>query len=139
MRLQRLTLEQQFELNAAIRRAARPDADYFIMIGLSSAIASLGLLLNRAAVIIGAMLVAPLITAIIGLGMGIVMGHPTPTPTPTLVVGWIANAVGRGVFVRATPNSSSSTVWGEGTRVTNPSNSYVAFPLPTGSPSSERR
>ena len=46
------------------------------MMGLSSAIATFGLLQNSAAVIIGAMLVAPLMAAIFGLSLGIVRGDP---------------------------------------------------------------
>ena len=72
--LPRLTDDDRVEVYTAIRRAARPDADYFVMIGLAAGIAALGLLLNSPAVIIGAMLVAPLMAAIVGLGMGVVMG-----------------------------------------------------------------
>jgi len=72
--LPRLTDNDRVEVYKAIRRAARPDADYFVMIGLAAGIAALGLLLNSPAVIIGAMLVAPLMAAIVGLGMGVVMG-----------------------------------------------------------------
>jgi hypothetical protein len=68
-----LNAEQRVEVYKAIRRAARPDADYFVMIGLAAAIAAFGLLLNSPAVIIGAMLVAPLMAAIVGLGMGIMI------------------------------------------------------------------
>lgn len=72
--LPHLNAERRVNVYKTIRRAARPDVDYFVMIGLSAGIASLGLLLNSPAVIIGAMLVAPLMAAIVGLGMGIVMG-----------------------------------------------------------------
>jgi uncharacterized hydrophobic protein (TIGR00271 family) len=58
----------------AIRDGARPNVDFFIMIGLSAAIATVGLLQNSAAVIIGAMLVAPLMAAIFGLSLGVVRG-----------------------------------------------------------------
>lgn len=44
------------------------------MISLASIIATLGLVLNSAAVIIGAMLVAPLITPVLAISMGIVQG-----------------------------------------------------------------
>lgn len=72
--LPRLSFDERVEVYKSIRRAARPDADYFVMIGLAAGIAALGLLLNSPAVIIGAMLVAPLMAAIVGLGMGVVMG-----------------------------------------------------------------
>jgi uncharacterized hydrophobic protein (TIGR00271 family) len=44
------------------------------MIGLSAAIAALGLQQNSPAVIIGAMLIAPLMSAIIGMGLAVVQG-----------------------------------------------------------------
>ena len=44
--------------------------DFIGMLGLASAIASLGLLQNSAAVVIGSMLLAPLMTPMIGLGSG---------------------------------------------------------------------
>ena len=50
------------------------DRDDFVMIGLSAAISTFGLLQNSAAVIIGAMLVAPLMAAIFGLSLSVVRG-----------------------------------------------------------------
>ncbi|MCP4228816.1 MAG: TIGR00341 family protein [bacterium] len=47
---------------------------YYIMTALSAVIAVFGLLLNSAAVIIGAMLVAPLMTPILGLALGMTRG-----------------------------------------------------------------
>lgn len=47
---------------------------YLLILLLAAAIASLGLALNSAAVIIGAMLIAPLMGPIVGLGMGLAIG-----------------------------------------------------------------
>jgi uncharacterized hydrophobic protein (TIGR00271 family) len=69
-----LTVAERVEAYRAVRRGARPGVDFFLMIGLSATIAALGLLLNSPAVIIGAMLVAPLMSAIVGLGLGVVQG-----------------------------------------------------------------
>lgn len=69
-----LELREQKEVYRAIREGAEPKVDFFVMIALSAAIATLGLLLNSPAVIIGAMLVAPLMAAIFGLSLGIVRG-----------------------------------------------------------------
>jgi uncharacterized hydrophobic protein (TIGR00271 family) len=69
-----LSVSERTEAYRTVRRGARPDADFFVMIGLSATIAALGLLLNSPAVIIGAMLVAPLMSAIVGLGLGVVQG-----------------------------------------------------------------
>ncbi len=69
-----LTPQEQAEVSAAIRKGATLQADFYVMIALSTIIAALGLLLNSPAVIIGAMLVAPLMSAIIGMALGIVHG-----------------------------------------------------------------
>ncbi|MGD8849462.1 MAG: DUF389 domain-containing protein, partial [Anaerolineales bacterium] len=55
-------------------RGARPDTDFFVMMGLSAIIATYGLLQGSTAVIIGAMLVAPLFTPILALSLAIVQG-----------------------------------------------------------------
>ncbi len=65
-----LSTEERADVYKQIRRGSRPETDFFVMIGLASAIAALGLLLNSPAVIIGAMLVAPLMSAIMGMGLG---------------------------------------------------------------------
>jgi uncharacterized hydrophobic protein (TIGR00271 family) len=67
-----LSMEERTEVYKHVRRAARPKVDFFIMIALAAGIAALGLLLNSPAVIIGAMLVAPLMAAIVGIGLGII-------------------------------------------------------------------
>jgi uncharacterized hydrophobic protein (TIGR00271 family) len=69
-----LTREDRIEAYRQVRRSGRPNRDFYSMIALSAGIASLGLLLNSTAVIIGAMLVAPLMSAIIGMGMAIIQG-----------------------------------------------------------------
>ncbi len=69
-----LSKEERLAVYRALRRGADPDIDYFVMISLASIIATLGLVLNSAAVIIGAMLVAPLITPVLAISLGIVQG-----------------------------------------------------------------
>ncbi|NPV09690.1 MAG: DUF389 domain-containing protein [Anaerolineae bacterium] len=66
-----LDAEQQVEVYRQIRRGARSRADFFIMIGLASLIATFGLQQNNPAVIIGAMLVAPFFAPVVALGLGI--------------------------------------------------------------------
>jgi uncharacterized hydrophobic protein (TIGR00271 family) len=56
-------------------RAARPGVDFFALIILSCVIAALGLLLNSPAVVIGAMLVAPLMSPIMAFSLGLVQGE----------------------------------------------------------------
>lgn len=50
-----------------------PDFDYFYLIGLSTVMASLGLLMNNGAIVIGSMLIAPLMYPILGVSLGLVM------------------------------------------------------------------
>jgi uncharacterized hydrophobic protein (TIGR00271 family) len=69
-----LNIEEQLELREAMSDSARPGVNFFVLIVLSSIIATLGLLLNSAAVVIGAMLVAPLMSPILGFSLGMVLG-----------------------------------------------------------------
>ena len=69
-----LNMEDQIFLYRNLRRGARPNINYFVLIVLSAIIATLGLWQNSTAVIIGAMLVAPLMTPILASSLGIVMG-----------------------------------------------------------------
>lgn len=57
-----------------IETGATPDASYYVLIVLSTLIASYGLLSNSTATVIGAMIVAPLMGPILGLAMGTVLG-----------------------------------------------------------------
>lgn len=72
----RLGLRKRTDAYVRIRRDARPDIDYFVLIGLAAAIAALGLLADSAAVVIGAMLVAPLMSPMAGTGLAMVLGEP---------------------------------------------------------------
>ncbi len=56
------------------RKGSSPDFAYFLLVALSSAIATLGLLQDAPAVIIGAMLVGPIMEPIIGIGLGSIIG-----------------------------------------------------------------
>jgi len=71
-----LTLQEQAEVQKTVRRGSQPSPDFFVTLTLAAALAALGLLMNDPAIIIGAMIVAPLITAIIGMGLSIVLGDP---------------------------------------------------------------
>jgi uncharacterized hydrophobic protein (TIGR00271 family) len=70
-----LSTEEQLEVREGLIENAQPGRDYFVLIILSSIIAALGLLLNSPAVVIGAMLVAPLMSPILGFSLGIVLGE----------------------------------------------------------------
>ncbi len=59
------------DLRHTLRLGSRWGPDFVGMLGLASAIASLGLLQNSPAVVIGSMLLAPLMTPMIGLGLAL--------------------------------------------------------------------
>lgn len=51
----------------------KPSTDFFVLISLATALAVLGLALNNSAVVIGAMVVAPLVTPIFGLALAFIL------------------------------------------------------------------
>jgi len=59
---------------ADISQSATSSFDFFLLVVLSCSIATLGLITNSPAVIIGAMLVAPLMSPIIGIGLASIVG-----------------------------------------------------------------
>jgi len=69
-----LTEDERIRVYRQVRRNARTSNDFYVMMMGATGIATLGLMLNSSAVIIGAMLVAPLMAALLGIGMGIVQG-----------------------------------------------------------------
>ena len=71
-----LTVRERAEVYAEMAAEGRADVDFYTLISLSSAIAIFGLLLDSSAVIIGAMLVAPLMSPILALAQGVVQGNP---------------------------------------------------------------
>jgi uncharacterized hydrophobic protein (TIGR00271 family) len=61
--------DRKEEILTRLRKESSPRVQYFILIMLSAIIATMGLITNSAAVIIGAMLVAPLMSPILGLSL----------------------------------------------------------------------
>ena len=72
--LPKLTRREQAKVYRGVFKSAQPDTDYFVMMGLAAMIATYGLLQGSAAVIIGAMLVAPLFTPILAISLAVVRG-----------------------------------------------------------------
>lgn len=72
--LPRLDIKDRTEAYTRIRRSARPSLDFYMLISLATIIAALGLIINSAAVVIGAMLVAPLMSPMVGTGLALVLG-----------------------------------------------------------------
>ncbi len=94
--LPRLNLKDRTDAYVRIRRAARPSIDYYILISLAGIIAGLGLMTNSAAVVIGAMLVAPLMSPIVGTGLSTVLGD---TRFLRLAMGAVLRGVLLAIFV----------------------------------------
>lgn len=67
--------EDRITLVERVQSASEWNADFIALICLSTAIATLGLMQNSTAVVIGAMLVAPLMTPLIGCGLAVVQGN----------------------------------------------------------------
>jgi len=66
--------ERQGEVRVRLREASHPSFDFFLLVVLSCTIATMGLLTDSVAIIIGAMLVAPLMSPILGMGMASITG-----------------------------------------------------------------
>jgi uncharacterized hydrophobic protein (TIGR00271 family) len=69
-----VTRERVGVVQMQLRDASAPDFDYFVMVLLSAMIATFGLLTDSVATIIGAMLVAPLMSPILGIGLASIRG-----------------------------------------------------------------
>jgi uncharacterized hydrophobic protein (TIGR00271 family) len=70
-----LSSNERKKIIEEISFAASPGFDFFLLVILSCSIATLGLITDSAAVIIGAMLLAPLMSPIIGLGLASIIGN----------------------------------------------------------------
>jgi uncharacterized hydrophobic protein (TIGR00271 family) len=66
--------ERRSDVQIQLREESEPDFDFFVMAILSCMIATFGLLTDSAATIIGAMLVAPLMSPVLGIGLASIRG-----------------------------------------------------------------
>ena len=67
--------EEKKQIIDEVSAAASPGFDFFLMVVLSCSIATLGLITDSPAVIIGAMLVAPLMSPIVAIGLASITGQ----------------------------------------------------------------
>jgi uncharacterized hydrophobic protein (TIGR00271 family) len=73
---------------------------FFTLMGFASVIASMGVITDSTAVVIGAMLIAPLMTPLMGMAISLVMGWPTRLKRSALVAsGGIVFAIGVGALI----------------------------------------
>jgi uncharacterized hydrophobic protein (TIGR00271 family) len=71
----KLERDERLELLERVREGAAPDADFVVMMIISTGMASLGLIQGATAVVIGAMLVAPLMGPLVASGLALVQGN----------------------------------------------------------------
>jgi uncharacterized hydrophobic protein (TIGR00271 family) len=70
-----LERDERQDLYARIRGDSTGGPDFYVMMALAATLASLGLLQSSTAVVIGAMLVAPLVGPLLGTGLALVQGN----------------------------------------------------------------
>ena len=70
-----ISREQRLKIHEMVSTGSNPRPTFFFFVALSTLIAAFGLLMDSTAVVIGAMLVAPLMTPILGLGLALVQGN----------------------------------------------------------------
>ena len=99
-RVPQLKREDRIALFESLQVNSRWSFDFMTLICLATAIAALGLIVNSTAVVIGAMLVAPLMTPLLGAGLSLVQGNLPlmKTCARAIVYGFFA-ALAIGVFI----------------------------------------
>jgi len=99
-RVPQLEREDRINLFENLQINSRWSFDFMTLICLATAIAALGLIVNSTAVVIGAMLVAPLMTPLLGAGLALVQGNLPlmKTCSRAIVFGFFA-ALTIGVFM----------------------------------------
>lgn len=70
-----LSRDGRLELVNRLRSCSKSDFDFFFLIAVATMLAALGLSLDSPPVVIGAMLVAPLMTPMLGVGLSVVQGN----------------------------------------------------------------
>lgn len=100
--LPQLAREDRLVLFERLQSGSRFDIDFLLLMSFATAIAALGLLQNSGAIVIGAMLVAPLMMPMIGAGLALVQGNVVLVRDASrsigigfltaLVIGWVAGA-----------------------------------------------
>lgn len=73
--LREVTPEREKQILADLEEAAKLHVPFLVLVGTSTLIATFGLLQNSPAVVIGAMLVAPLMTPIFSLSLALIRGR----------------------------------------------------------------
>lgn len=96
----RITRERFETVHSEISDGSEPGPRFYILVAVSTLIACFGLIANSTAVVIGAMLVAPLMTPIFGISLALVRGetHLFGRAVQAEIVG-VATSVAMGVLL----------------------------------------
>jgi uncharacterized hydrophobic protein (TIGR00271 family) len=74
-RVSALTPKERSELLIQLKVGLQARTDFYLMVALAAAIAITGLIMNDGSVVLGAMLVSPLMSPIVGIACGIALGN----------------------------------------------------------------
>ncbi len=101
---QEIKPKRRREIYNDVTELSQPVGSFYMMVALATVIAAYGLLINSAAVVVGAMLVAPLMGPIFGIALGLAAGDRRLlwASLRSEVIG-IMIAVGVGVLIGLTP------------------------------------
>ena len=108
--------DERLELVQRLESGSKPNLEFLGLISASSMLAAFGLLQDSAAVIIGAMLIAPLMTPILGVGLSLSLGNRPLFKEALLTillgfVGALGASVMFGWLVVLTRQSADSMEW----------------------------
>lgn len=74
--IQSKTVKIRKKTEQQLEHYTKPSTNFFVLMILSSAMATIGLLLNSTAIVIGAMMIAPLITPLFGFALSTLLLRP---------------------------------------------------------------
>lgn len=125
-------LDERLNLSAGDREAKR--SAFWVMLTLSAVIAVAGVVGDSTATVIGAMIVAPLSTPILGIGLGVTTGNPRLVGQSLLYVlaGICLVVVLGAVFAQVVPNPASVLTNSQVLGRTSPRLMDLAAALATG-------
>ncbi len=129
--------------NSAIKRLieeSTPRDDFFLLAVLSVLMAVFGLLLDSVAVIIGSMLIAPLLSPILGVSLGVVMADTRLISRSLLTIGkaiaWTVPAAAIATLLFASQAELGPELNAEIIARTEPSIIYIAIAIVAGAAAS---
>ncbi len=85
---EKLSKSQKEEALCRVFNQSTPSADFYLMLLLSAIIVTLGLLIDSAAVVIGGMLIAPILSPLLGFSMGVVIGNAKLMKRSGMTIVW---------------------------------------------------